>query len=263
MSFSQYLSSVKELLGRFEPVSLKELDAVALQKRKDRKFVFHQEKLIPLLQALCPGYKVLEIDTIRIHKYLTTYFDTDKFQMYLDHHNEKLNRFKVRLRKYEATGNQFLEIKFKNNKRDTLKNRTLLKDHSLLLSSHQDGFISSNSPYQLKELNSVLNNSFFRMTFTDKSFTERLTIDTALEFSMEKQHIHLEKLVIAELKQASYSNAGFVIGVLRELGIQPQRVSKYCIGQALLNENIKINRFKPHLLTINKICNGTFDNDHA
>jgi hypothetical protein len=182
--------------------------------------------------------------------------------MYLDHHNEKLNRFKIRHRKYEVTGSQFLEVKFKNNKRDTIKKRKALKDESVIFASGHEEFISANCPFSMNQLRSALNNTFYRMTFTDNNFSERLTIDTLLEFSIENQHLKLEELVIAELKQSSFSNAGYVMGVFRELGIQPHRFSKYCIGQALLNKSLKINRFKPHLSTIKKISNGTFHDDH-
>jgi len=33
-------------------------------------------------------------------------------------------------------------------------------------------------------------------------------------------------------------------------------ISKYCIGSALLNKNLKANNFKEKILTLNKIENG-------
>lgn len=38
---------------------------------------------------------------------------------YHDHHNGKLNRFKIRQREYMDTKTSFLEVKFKNNQRRT------------------------------------------------------------------------------------------------------------------------------------------------
>jgi paraquat-inducible protein B len=181
--------------------------------------------------------------------------------MYLDHHNEKLNRYKIRMRTYEVTGGSFLEIKFKNNKNDTRKKRTSLNnDNPDVLLNQQ--FITDNTPYQPQQLHTAILNSFRRMTFTDNILSERLTIDIDLSFSTGDKIVELDGLAIAEVKQSSFSNAGRVMGIFRELGIYPHRFSKYCIGQALLNTSIKINRFKPHLSTINKICHGTTHADH-
>ena len=46
--------------------------------------------------------------------------------LYHDHHNGKLNRYKVRRRRYIDTDTEFLEVKLKNNKKRTIKSRIKL-----------------------------------------------------------------------------------------------------------------------------------------
>ncbi len=246
-------SMFSDILSTFQPISLKELDAVSLQRRKDRKYIFHIDKLPVLLSQLSTSFKVLEINGQRIHQYQTSYYDTSDFSMYHDHHNERLNRYKVRVRHYEITESTFLEIKFKNNKRTTIKKRTPVQSENMSITDETSKFIVKNSPYDLSQLQPSLQNRFFRMTFADNEMTQRLTIDTHLFFSNQYGQQELDGLVVTELKQASMCNSP-VHQILKELGIYPQRISKYCIGQALLNQSVKRNRFKFHLNKIGKIC---------
>ena len=60
---------------------------------------------------LSVSYKVLEIDMIRSFPYHTTYLDTPDFLFYTQQLRGKLNRHKIRYRRYESTGISFLEIK--------------------------------------------------------------------------------------------------------------------------------------------------------
>jgi hypothetical protein len=43
---------------------------------------------------------------------------------------------------------------------------------------------------------------------------------------------------------------------LRSINIHPVGFSKYCMGNALLNNSLKINALKPNLLLLKKIENG-------
>ena len=116
------------LLNDFQGVSLKELDKVKLLDRQDTKFVFNQVQLPLILERIKPLYRILEINNDRIFTYDTTYFDTDDFLFYNQHHNENRKRFKVRFRKYSSNNKSFFEIKIKNNKNRTLKKRLLVDE---------------------------------------------------------------------------------------------------------------------------------------
>ena len=101
------------LLG-FNSISLKDLDKVRLLNRKDTKFVFSKANLLLFLDKLKPFYQILEINGLRTFAYENTYFDTDEFLFYIQHHNESRKRFKVRHRKYCETNEQYFEIKIKD-----------------------------------------------------------------------------------------------------------------------------------------------------
>ena len=46
-----------------------------------------------------------------------------------------------------------------------------------------------------------------------------------------------------------------VLNMLRQLRIHPHGFSKYCMGSALTNPQLSVNRFKCKLIEINKIVN--------
>ena len=110
------MNSIDQLKSSFDPISLKEMDGVKLMNRKDTKFIFNEEILPELLEALKDNYNILEISKKRESQYKTMYFDTDDFKFYIQHHNGKLNRHKVRYRQYADVGTTYLEVKFKSNK---------------------------------------------------------------------------------------------------------------------------------------------------
>ena len=95
------------LLNDFQAVSLKELDKVKLLDRQDTKFVFNQIHIPLILEKIKPFYRILEINNDRVFTYDTTYFDTDDFLFYNQHHNENRKRFKVRFRKYSSNNKSF------------------------------------------------------------------------------------------------------------------------------------------------------------
>lgn len=84
--------------------------------------------------------------------------------------------------------------------------------------------------------------------------TERLTIDTDLSFQnlTTGMKCSLPKLAIIELKRDGLQPSP-ILPMLRELRIHPGGFSKYCIGEALTNPSLRINRLKPRLQKLMKI----------
>ena len=117
------MSNFPQIITDFLPISLDEMDDVKLMSRTDTKFAFKANKMPLLLQKLLPFYRVLAIDGKLIHDYKSLYFDTDDRKFYLDHHNGRVNRNKIRFREYVGSKLAFLEIKLKNNKGKTIKKR--------------------------------------------------------------------------------------------------------------------------------------------
>ena len=103
-----------KIVSGFQPISLSEMDGVKLMNRTDTKFAFEVTKLPLLIQKMIPFYRVLAINDKLIHDYKSLYFDTDNRKFYLDHHNRRVNRNKIRFREYVGSDLIFLEIKRKN-----------------------------------------------------------------------------------------------------------------------------------------------------
>jgi hypothetical protein len=119
-----------------------------------------------------------------------------------------------------------------------------------------DRLLAKYSRYLLSDLVPKVENRFERITLVNMAKTERLTIDCHVKFHHWETDIHetFDKLVVIELKRDGnvYSP---VKDMLRELRIKPSGFSKYCIGSALTNPNLKSNRFKPRFKKIEKLLN--------
>lgn len=249
------LSNIEESLLVFDPITLKEMDGVSLMNRTDTKFVFEAEKLPLLLEKVAPFYRSLEIDSVRFAKYKTDYFDTHSYGLYIAHQNGKQNRYKIRYREYVGSDLSFFEIKFKTNKGKTLKSRIKAWVDPNQFSEKDDQFLQTKTPYSGKELKHVLTNNFSRITLVSRTDKERLTIDFSLQFQDEKNLKVLGNLAIAEVKQEKVNRDSKVMQILKEMHIPVASFSKYAAGAALLNPQLKYNKFKPNLLFLNKIHN--------
>ena len=244
-------------LNKLTPISLKEMDRVKLQNRTDTKFIFNANDLSTILTEIAPHYSILEIKGKRTNSYQTLYYDTKDFLSYIQHHNGKANRIKVRFRKYIESELVYLEVKYKNNKSRTIKARTKIKKIEEGLSDFSKQFVETNSYsfFNGQEIVPTLWNSFTRLTLVHKTANERLTIDLDLGFKSFSDHReeNLPHLIIAEVKQEKASSNSDFIKAIRKHYIRQSSMSKYCVGTALLHKNIKQNNFKERILKINKL----------
>ncbi|MGB0888059.1 MAG: polyphosphate polymerase domain-containing protein [Vicingaceae bacterium] len=251
------IPTLNNAINELSPLTLKELDRVKLQNRTDTKFVFNASLLPIILHEIADYYSILEIDGKRTNSYQTLYYDTDDFKSYIQHHNGKANRIKVRFRKYIESDLNFLEVKFKNNKGRTIKARTKTNEIETSLTDFTKQFIADNSYsfYENKEVGPVLWNNFTRLTLAHKTKNERLTIDLNLKFESfsKKDKTTIEHITIAEVKQEKASSNSDFIKAIRKHHIRSSSMSKYCVGTALLNKNLKQNNFKERILKINKL----------
>ena len=243
----------QNLPNDLQTLSLDELDKVKLLDRQDTKFVFNQIQLPLILEKIKPFYRILEINHSLVFTYDNTYFDTDDFLFYNQHHNENRKRFKVRLRKYSSNKKSFFEIKIKNNKNRTVKKRLLIDEMNKCLGEQEKNLVSDIIGISPNQLAPTLNIQFSRITLADNNFNERLTIDTNLSVQNGTSGKIFDQLVISEIKQKKYNPKSDFVQILRNFKIPEMRFSKYCMGMLHVNKEIKYNRFKPKLLQINKI----------
>ena len=105
-------------------VTLEELEAsAALLTRRDRKYLVPRADAARFVDALAPTCRVLEIDGRRAFRYESTYFDTPGLGSYLDAAHKRPRRFKVRTRSYLDSGLCQLEIKTRDPRGRTVKQR--------------------------------------------------------------------------------------------------------------------------------------------
>lgn len=247
------ITKIEEILDTCQNVSIFQLLRVELMERMETKFMFASSLLPQIVAELKPYYKVLSVNNLKIQPYTTVYYDTDDLLTYNQHHNGKGNRFKIRIRKYDAFSTRYIELKYKTNKEETKKKRIEIPDsNDLTVNSHQ--FIESETSLKFSEFHETLTNKFFRITMVNNEFTERLTLDTSLYFQKGSQNIHYPSIVVAELKQSSFSRSAKFPVLIKEYGIRPTNISKYCLGMALLTQGIKYNNYKSKILQLQKLC---------
>lgn len=249
MTGKAYYDTIAGQVAVFSPISLDEMDGVKLMDRTDVKYALSFDQLKPVLSSITPFYRVLTIKEKQVFNYRTDYYDTPDLDMFLDHHNGKLNRFKIRHREYVESCLNFLEVKFKSNKGRVVKERIkgTPNDHHAFT-----GFVTRHTPYDPETLNLSIVNHFNRFTLVDKQLRERVTVDFNLAFHKGDQHMELNGLVIVEVKQNKRDKTSNIFDALKSQGIRPASVSKYCLGIALLKQ-YKANNFKKTLLMINKL----------
>lgn len=249
-------SDLKTIISGFAPISLSEMDSVKLMQRLDMKFVISVEQLPLLLKRALVDYYVLEINGIREQIYESTYYDTCDYQMYNLHHNGRQNRYKIRVRRYVCSNLEFLEVKRKTNKGETIKNRIVVPEGKEQLDfAGSSGFIKKYTPFNDKLLWPKLGNRFIRITMVNKDMSERITIDYDLKFTDIKYHRQVanDHLCIIEIKRDRNSKKSPFINTIRELRIHPGGFSKYCIGLAMLNPEVKNNLFKQKIRELEKL----------
>lgn len=242
-------------LANFEPISLDRMKTVKLMNRVDVKYVTTVEKLSELLQIISDQYFVQETAGMRNLPYSTVYFDTDSIDMFNEHQRGKSARQKIRIRTYGSTGVRFLEIKQKNNKGRTKKKRIELESLNAGVADHAD-FIEKNSRYHSTELATKLENHFHRITLVNYAMTERLTIDTGLSFHnlSTGTDFALNNIAIIELKRDGLCPSP-ILEKLKILRIHSSGFSKYCMGMALTDPNLRQNRLKPRVRFVKQLNN--------
>jgi hypothetical protein len=248
---------IKEVLDSFIPISLNEMDNVRLMDRIDTKYVLSVQKIPDLLHRIDGGYSALEINGNRFFSYLTTYLDTSEYLFFNQHVTGKLERNKVRFRKYETTGTTYLEVKKTTNKNRTIKWRfeNDLNPHNKCDDKACE-FIKKYIPCESLKLQPVLISSFKRVTLVRSAISERITIDYDLSFSDTMGNkTNFPFLAIIELKQQGSFYRSPVANILKESLVYPTSFSKYCIGTSIFYDHPKKNILKTKLLLINKIQN--------
>jgi hypothetical protein len=249
--------NIEEALGLFYPVTLEEIENVRLMNRFDTKYILSVRKVPEILNRMEGCYKILEINKNRSFTYYTTYLDTNDYLFYNQHITGKLERNKVRYRRYGITGVTFLEVKKRTNTNRTIKWRIEYEPASLgECDDKAYEFIGSYVAVKPLHLKPSLNSNFKRITLVGSNINERITIDYDITFSgIEGNSLKLPFVAILEVKKEGYAGRSPVATMLKDYSVYPAGFSKYCIGAAIINDPPKKNMLKEKFLMLNKIEN--------
>lgn len=246
---------INQLLDTLEPITLEEMSGIRLMNRTDTKFVTNKEQLVRLLELAQGKYYAQYLNGSKTANYMTTYWDTDRHRFYMEHHNGRAPRQKVRVRTYMDSDITFLEVKTKNNHGRTKKKRVQVENQDVPRNDSREEFLQGLVHIGFEDMHPTVRNQFRRITLVNYGKTERLTIDFDVQFhNMETgDTADTGPLVIIELKRDGnvYSP---ILEVLRQLRIKPSGFSKYCIGSVMTNKRLKRNMFKPKLIKLGKLA---------
>lgn len=250
--------AMQSLISTFEGISLTGLEETKAQlmTRVESKHLMTLSQCKNLVQALADSYRVLEIQDTRIGRYETMYYDTLSFLSYNQHHNGKSNRFKLRLRHYNTSGDTFLEVKKKDNKGSTEKKRMKTTWSSAGFLPEQVEFLRSALPYDCQTFHPVIRTIYNRLTLVSTKSPERITFDMGISFDDGQHVISYPDLVIGEIKYEKGIKNSPALQAIHAMGIKKRSFSKYCIGVSLLYDWLKHNRFKENLLYLARITDG-------
>lgn len=246
-----------------EPITLAEMDGIRLMNRIDTKFLVREDVLAELLNRIKNDYRAQVVEGEQVCRYSTIYYDTVDSEMYHDHHNQKLNRQKIRARTYVESGIAFLEVKRKSNKGRTTKDRIRIPSDlvdDISQSQEALSFLEKFSTIPGTRIEPHLANSFERITLVNKGKTERLTIDVHIRFVNLKSRVEMDasNLVVIELKQDGAFPSKFK-DMLSSYRMLPKSFSKYAMGVAMTDPDLKKNNFKSKLRFINKLTESEDD----
>lgn len=246
------------LIDNFNKISLEDMGKVRLMNRVDTKYVTSLDIISELLKRAVSEYMVQEIDGKVNMPYYTMYYDTPDVNMFYEHQRGKKNRQKIRIREYEGSETSpFVEIKTKNNKGRTHKKRIKMEDGLDIALYNQ--FLKKHSWYKPESLIPQIENHFYRITLVNKGMTERITIDSNLEFHniLTDQKVSLQNIGIIEWKRDGRNCKSPFEDILRDLRIHPSGFSKYCMGMAITDPNLRQNRLKRRIVRLKRL--KTFD----
>lgn len=250
------LHQLDGLLQTMSPITLDEMKSIRLMKRTDKKYLTDPATLRRLIELARNSYYVQEIDGHRICSYATTYWDDAENRAFRMHQTGHLPRYKIRVRTYADSDLSFLEIKTKDNHKRTTKKRIRVPSVQSVIDEHYgESFLQELTSLNFSHIQPKVSNRFHRITLVNHGKTERLTIDFDLHFCniQTGYETDMPDIAIIELKRDGLVDSP-VLQLLRELRIKPLGFSKYCIGAAVTNPDLRINRFKKRLIKINKVA---------
>ena len=233
-------AALQQAVNRMRSVTLQELDRAQLHDRVESKVIFHTSHIPEVLAELVSQYSIMEHKGERLQSYHTEYFDSTQLHNYHEHHNKKRNRLKLRYRTYVNSDLTFFELK-RNVDGRTVKDRRLSQPPEGCLWSEDADFFEAETALDPSGLVPSLTVDYERLLLVKNDFSERVTIDLNLAFTSASGATHAPGLSVCEFKQPRLNRRSPAIRATQR---RPQKFSKYCMGLASCDPDLKRNRFK-------------------
>lgn len=233
----------------FRHHSLEQQDQAALMDRCELKYLLPVSQLATLLPAWAGTYSSLSHNGYLLHDYNSLYLDAPDARFYLQHHNGKRERHKLRWRHYQSSDEVYFELKKRLRSQHTVKQRVRVPQLGRWNTECAD-LLSDHPALQLTNWQPVLQVKYQRFTLLNRAATERITVDINLSYTdvrhgSEAQALILKPWAIVEIKTPQKPLTSWLARQLRESGIRPRALSKFALGRALLDRTLKQNAFKP------------------
>lgn len=234
------------------PIGLEELLAVAaLQTRVDRKYLLPAQDL-DLIELADPDLRVLTIAGRTDHGYASRYLDTPTLDAFELAAHARPRRFKVRERTYLDSGEQFLEVKTRSRRGETIKDRLPLAGATRAeVARFAPAMVRERTGNELAALHPTLEVTYSRTTYLLPASASRVTVDTDLTWTslLTPEHtrdgasrlpatLTLPGWVVVETKTDGRPCA--LDALLWRRGIRPIRLSKYTCGLALTTPSLSL-----------------------
>lgn len=212
--------------------------AASLQARTDRKYLLPLADAIDLLtldlRSAEPDARVLEIGGLRTFGYSSRYLDTPDLEAYRLAAHGRGNRYKVRTRTYLDSGEEWLEVKTRDPRGTTIKDRLALGQADRRETrTFAPRTVQERTGHRVEALQTALDVTYRRTTLFLPGSGSRVTVDTDLAWrDPDGVRRRLPDHAIVETKTTGRACA--VDHLLWRSGIRPRRLSKYTCGLALL-----------------------------
>ncbi len=236
-------------VDRFEPVTLGELVGEAeLLTRVDRKYLLPAELAAEAMAVLDPRSRALQIGGLRAFGYESVYFDTPDRLAYRLTAQKRRHRFKLRTRRYVDTGGCFLEVKTKDGRGTTVKQRIGYEPVNLTRLTRAGrvyaGAVLGEHGHDaaIVDLLGPSMTSRYRRATLLLPCGSRATFDTELRWSgPDGREVDLPGYAIVESKSAGRASA--LDRALWRAGRRPTGISKFGTGTAALHPELPSNKW--------------------
>lgn len=245
----QNVERVAEGLGKLAQIDLADLPAESeLMTRTDRKYALSLNQAHTVV-SLLNQHSVVTVEDRVFSRYESVYYDTPQFQSYFDAAGSRRHRFKVRARTYLDSNTTLLEVKTKDGRGRTIKERIPVhqeaREH---LTSELRGYVAETlSTRGVLETSRIVENLVPTLKTTYQRATllapdgSRSTLDIQLECEHKENRARYQDLVLLETK--SLTSATELDRSLWRAGIRPVSVSKYATGLAALVPDLPHNKW--------------------